>query len=517
MAASLRFLSGALKGHAFRVATDRPVRIGRDAECEICLRESDLSPVHARLDLQSGRLLLATLGAVNGVYVNGRATGRADLALWDVVVVGGCAFRIEGIEDDDSGVRRAVIAQRTAALPDLGTPAVYQGVLMSMLALERVLAEEDEQLVPRALAALFAALPASRLTLVTIDSDGRPAESFSCSRQGTPTSHLGVAHARRVLEGGHRALLIEEDADSAVVGAVVHAGITPVAVVLADNHEEPGALDARQLPVLEVLVRALEPVCARDVRRRLEARQLLGEHDFLASRRLQAQILTKTPSNLRSPMRWALHHQPAIELGGDFYDVHESSLGVTWVVADVCGKGLPCALALAMLKAFCKTLHPLGLGPRTFLLALDDLFKGEMPSTMFFTAMVAQVGPRGEVTWCNLGQPPAYVLRGHDRSLVALDPVPGMLGMAMHDMFANKLADRHITLARGDRICLYTDGLVEAARGDVTFGVERLTRLLVSGASKSLDRCVGDLVSAACDHHGSFHLEDDCTVVIGEW
>jgi sigma-B regulation protein RsbU (phosphoserine phosphatase) len=69
--------------------------------------------------------------------------------------------------------------------------------------------------------------------------------------------------------------------------------------------------------------------------------------------------------------------------------------------------------------------------------------------------------------------------------------------------------------SRGDRVVLYTDGLVEAARADgEMFGVERLSTLL-GRSPDDPDALLSELVAAASEFTGRAGraFDDDCTLI----
>ena len=77
-----------------------------------------------------------------------------------------------------------------------------------------------------------------------------------------------------------------------------------------------------------------------------------------------------------------------------------------------------------------------------------------------------------------------------------------------------------VVLAPGDRVLLYTDGVVEAHAGDgVHFGDERLSAMFLDHAGAGLDPLdsLRAVVAAVIEHHRGDRLRDDATVVLVEW
>lgn len=172
---------------------------------------------------------------------------------------------------------------------------------------------------------------------------------------------------------------------------------------------------------------------------------------------------------------------PALEVGGDYYDalvLDDGRLGV--IVADVSGKGTSAAFYMAELKgvfralahglaspaAFLNRAHrALTVAPGTFVSALYVLFD---PATA--TATLARAGH------C-----PALLVPGDGGPATTVN-APGLaLGMDHGGAFARVLTDVTVRLAPGDRLVLYTDGVVESRnpQGE-EYGYERLAEAVAA-------------------------------------
>jgi serine phosphatase RsbU (regulator of sigma subunit) len=71
----------------------------------------------------------------------------------------------------------------------------------------------------------------------------------------------------------------------------------------------------------------------------------------------------------------------------------------------------------------------------------------------------------------------------------------------------------HYELAPGDMLVLYTDGLTEARKSGVLFGVEGVTAALSQNPGASPERLANALVDAALQHAAA-PLSDDVAIVI---
>ncbi|WP_324615951.1 PP2C family protein-serine/threonine phosphatase [Streptomyces sp. WM6372] len=190
----------------------------------------------------------------------------------------------------------------------------------------------------------------------------------------------------------------------------------------------------------------------------------------------QEAVLRPVPVRLGS-LRVAgmyLAAESGAQIGGDLYEAVQTRYGVRVIVGDVRGKGLPAVrAAAAVLGAFREAVHYedelVGvIGRCEAALLRDAAVPGVIdPGALvegFVTALVAQVpdGPVVEVV--NRGHPPPLLLRdGAVRALEPASPLPP-LGLAEFITGPPGVADSY-SFASGDRLLLYTDGVIEARNG----------------------------------------------------
>src|SRR4051812_42186741 len=217
---------------------------------------------------------------------------------------------------------------------------------------------------------------------------------------------------------------------------------------------------------------------------------------------LQARLL---PTSLPSPpgLELAARYRAAgqyNEVGGDFYDAFERAPD-EWVVVigDVSGKG-PEAAALTALARY--TIRSAALGdpsPANVLRRLNENLLHEKAS-QFITVAIAFLAPGADGTEVRLalgGHPLPFVLRADGK--VEQIGVPGTLLGIRPDP---KLFETATTLAPGDSLLLYTDGIIEAGSRAAPVGEDGLGRLLESLAGVSPSELVATIDDAAkeADH-----------------
>lgn len=182
--------------------------------------------------------------------------------------------------------------------------------------------------------------------------------------------------------------------------------------------------------------------------------------------------------------------EPAIEVGGDFYDVFALDKNtICLAIGDVSGKGMPAALfmmrAMTLLRmSLSKDTHLESVLP-----AVNQMLCENNDECMFVTMFVGLFEvTSGTLTYMNAGHnPPFYSSKG---GLFNLMDVPKGILLGINAEARYEVARR--TFQPGDMLILYTDGVTEA---------ENPQRELYS-------------VARACDTLQTVPIDDDITLVI---
>jgi serine phosphatase RsbU (regulator of sigma subunit) len=226
---------------------------------------------------------------------------------------------------------------------------------------------------------------------------------------------------------------------------------------------------------------------------------------------MQRSLLPQSVPDLEGLELGAAYESSArVEVGGDVYDFMElpdGRLAVT--LGDVTGHGIEAAADMAMAKFVFRSLARDHADPSDFLQSANDVVVGEIAPGKFITMVYVLIDPRtGEVAVAGAGHP-APRLVAADGSVEALDARGLVLGVELGQTYE----DVHGTLARGDAVVLYTDGVIEARRAGEMYGNERLDRLL----SERVSLPPAQLAQAVLDDCRAFahgELADDCAVVV---
>jgi phosphoserine phosphatase RsbU/P len=248
------------------------------------------------------------------------------------------------------------------------------------------------------------------------------------------------------------------------------------------------------------------------------ADRVVMKRDLQIAREIQMWLLPSSPPQPPG-LEIAFAARPANTVAGDYYDVfprdseNSTSPVFLFAVADVAGKSIPAALLMASFQASLKTIA-------TTPCALKELVDGmnryvctnSQGGRRFITAFIAEFVP-GDRTF-------TYINAGHNPPL--LRRVAGTIerleagGLPLGIRAAAEYESGQVTLASGDWLAIFTDGLVEAAneRGE-EFGEQRVISVLQAAGSAAATNVISQImVGLDLFVGGNLPLADDVTCVL---
>ena len=193
-----------------------------------------------------------------------------------------------------------------------------------------------------------------------------------------------------------------------------------------------------------------------------------------------AQLIQKTllPKDLPALPGWKVnaYYQAARQVGGDFYDFiyfDDGRLGL--VIGDVTDKGVPAALLMATTRSVLRAVAQRVVKPGQVLERVNEIIYQDIPPKMFVTCLYALLDPEtGQLLYANAGHDLPY----HRHQLDEVTELRAT-GMPLGLMPGMKYEEKETTLAQGDNILFYSDGIVEAHNPDRgMYGFPRLMKLI---------------------------------------
>jgi len=229
------------------------------------------------------------------------------------------------------------------------------------------------------------------------------------------------------------------------------------------------------------------------------------------AREVQERLLPRGGPAVKG-LDYAGHCRPALTIGGDYFDYLQTPSGeIGFALGDIAGKGVPAALLMASLQASLRGLTAGGVSDLRELMAkLNTLVYDATPKNRFATFVyVLYDQDSRRVRLCSAGHN-ASLLISHDEAKWIRPP-----GIALGLMRKAAYEQVEFTLAPGDRLILYTDGITEARNAvEDEYGEDRLAQFALTlgdlPAAESLTACI-----AQVDHFaGSTPQHDDMTGLI---
>jgi phosphoserine phosphatase RsbU/P len=280
-------------------------------------------------------------------------------------------------------------------------------------------------------------------------------------------------------------------------------------VDLAVEAMRRGASDFVQKPWenRDLLQKLQKQLSSARVERRL---QLQREEELRDAREIQASLLPKKLPDVAG-YEIAAVTQPLRFVGGDYYSVIRIDDRHTAIcVADVAGKGMPAALLMSSLQAALQPLIGENLPPRELCQRLNRILCEVTPVGKFISFFYGVLdSAENRLAYCNAGHNPPLLI-SEDGTSSELTAAGAVLGQFPHWIYQQS----EVQMRSGDKLLLFTDGLVEACNADdESFGEQSLISIAEQNPNSSAKELMGLLTRAASQHCGG-QFQDDSSLIV---
>lgn len=241
-----------------------------------------------------------------------------------------------------------------------------------------------------------------------------------------------------------------------------------------------------------------------------ERRLVAVENELDIARKIQAAILPGSVPALPS-LRISAAYRPMTAVAGDFYDficADERHVGI--LVADVAGHGVPAALIASMIKVALQSVTNCADDPGAVLRGLNHVLAGQTHSQFVSAAYLWFDMESRTARYSAAGHPP--LLRWKDATLERIESNGFLFGMFQESDYPVFT----MSIDRGERFVLYTDGVSEAenGRGDY-FGDGRFEEVVRAGQRNTAAELSEEMLSEVGRWRPhSTPQQDDITLVI---
>ena len=247
------------------------------------------------------------------------------------------------------------------------------------------------------------------------------------------------------------------------------------------------------------------------------ADRVVMKRDLEIARDIQSWLLPATPP-LVPGLTIAFATRPANTVAGDYYDVFPRQAAtpeeqtLLLAVADVAGKSIPAALLMATFQASLKTLSSTGCALPQLLAGMNSYACcNSQGGLRFTTAFIGEYRPEARLLkYINAGHNNP-VLRRSSGTVERLDAGGLPLGIQQDVSYAYG----EVTLASGDWLIIFTDGLVEAVNhtGE-EYGEQRMMAVLNGNVGMAPDLLLDRMIFDVNAFVGTTPQHDDITCML---
>ncbi|MEA5079271.1 MAG: SpoIIE family protein phosphatase, partial [Anaerolineaceae bacterium] len=283
--------------------------------------------------------------------------------------------------------------------------------------------------------------------------------------------------------------------------------------LVAIEKEVPPRFQAKRIELLNGVAQQIS-LAVQDDRLKLE---MIGQERMAKEMQLAKEIQKSfLPDELPKADGWNfdLRWNTAREVGGDFYDVfltHDNRIAFS--IADVSDKGMPAALYMTvtrtLVRASAQSLHT----PARVLERVNELLVMDAKDNgMFITAVLAYLDPTtGDLEYAIAGHNLPLHYQAASSEIFRLNKD----GIALGVIEEAKYRDQKLTLAHGDSLVLYTDGVTEtfSPEGE-QFGEDGLIKTLLKVIKAHPNSVLNELDEKLQKFRVSDELSDDVTLIL---
>ncbi|MAS95940.1 MAG: hypothetical protein CMO55_22270 [Verrucomicrobiales bacterium] len=239
------------------------------------------------------------------------------------------------------------------------------------------------------------------------------------------------------------------------------------------------------------------------------------ERELTQASDIQRVLLPRSAPDL-TDYEVAAEYKAARLVSGDYYDyvrVDEDRYGIA--IGDVCGKGIAASLIMAMCRSNLRSRAPENLSPASVLHAVNRSIFPDIREDMFVSLMY-MIFERGsnEVTVARAGHEPPILYHGSTGEIEVIE-TPGLAaGIDKGPVFKRSVKDFRFKMESGDKLILYTDGLIESENRQADeFGIEGLCAAIEDLRDESPAEMVSQIVSRVEKFSEGMAQTDDITLI----
>ena len=530
------------------------VRIGRSKKNEICFgKDENVSRFHAEITVVGKRCFVDDLDSANGTFVDGNPIDRkTPLPPGSHVYIGNSIVTLRDSEDTSEAIEPPpleeisgdsvilTVSDVVGSGPLPGSPVAGDSpeaenararafAALSRWAPDLMSDRPLPEVLKLVLEMVFQAIAPERGALLLLEGDP-PRLTPGASRGMQPGTdgrqHVSTTIAKRVIEHQQSVLTTDAQTDPRFMEAEsigvesVHAAMSVplwnntevIGMIYVDTVSRPGYFTKLDLEVLTLLANlsAIKIDHVRLAERDQKMREI--ERELKTAAQIQRRLLPGEPPSFAGYDLHG-HNDPCYEVGGDYFDFQPRENGRLGIaVGDVSGKGIGAALLMATLQASFRAHASTDATPEDLVERLNRAICASSEANKFITFFYGELDRETHgLHYVNAGHNPPFLFRANG----APEPLRTG-GMILGFQPTIGYTGKEVTLAPGDLLLLFTDGVTEAPSPDEEeFGEARLCEIVRDSGRASaaeIAQRVRDGVDAFT--HGADPFDDFTVCVI---
>ena len=244
------------------------------------------------------------------------------------------------------------------------------------------------------------------------------------------------------------------------------------------------------------------------------ADKLSAKGELDVARKIQFDLIPKSSPEIDN-YEIATYYEPALYVGGDYFDVIKTPERTFIIIGDISGKGMAAALYMVRVQSIIYMLTDGYSDVKDILINLKKYFSKNLRREFFLTLTIASIENDGTVKVSRAGHPPTFHYKTDKGEFDEICPQGLGIGLNDHGIFEKTLEEHIFKPNKDDVIILYSDGVTEAM--DINrnlFGEENLKKIIAVHSDKSVDEIKNILLSSIASFRGAALQNDDLTFVV---